>query len=284
MPARVAFAGAPRYALRSLEAPEARFFAPGERTGLEAFAPEVVVAFVSEEWDPGLVAGLDALTIGWIPDGVPRQSPGDDPPDQAGALARIAARDLRGLDRVVAGDPLVADRVGAWRSVALPVADSVFVERVDVDAEPLPLCIGPVGRDRDWILEVSRWRQGLVRGDGERDPEQLRALLARAAVGINVHAQPSELMEEWVPLHLAAGHLLVSERLGPAARGLVPGVDYVEVANLEEIEVAVWSIQEWPEAHVATRVQGRLKAELFRASAVYPRLISDALRDVAAFG
>lgn len=289
-PLRVAFTGhRQRFLLRSLERAEgfkAEFVdpdAPGARAGIEAFAPHAVVAFVCERFDPELVKGLGALTIGWIADPVPRPSPGDAWPDQEGVLRQIAAYDMRAYDRVVVSDPLAAGAATAWRSVQLPVADSVFTPRVVAHDQAKPLSLVSVPYGRNWILEVSRRRQGLIRAE-EVEPEQLRQLLREATIGVNVHVQPALLLEESVPFHLAAGHLLVSEPLGPAARGIVPDFDFLEVSNLEEIETAVWSIQQWPEAHMAMRVRGRLKAELFRASRVYPRLIGDALRDVAAFG
>ena len=289
-PLRVAFTGhRQRFLLRSLERAEGiktEFVdpeAPGARADMEAFGPHVVVAFVSEHLDPELVEGLGAVMIGWVAEAVPRPSPGDAWPDQDAVLRQISAYDLRLYDRVVVSDSLAAGTATAWRSVQLPVADSVFAPRVVAHEQAKPLSLAYVPYGRNWILEVSRRRQGLIRAE-EVEPEQLRQLLREATIGVNVHVQPALLLEESVPFHLAAGHLLVSEPLGPAARGIVPDFDFLQVSNLEEIETAVWSIQQWPEAHLTMRVRGRVKAELFRASRVYPRLIGDALRDVAAFG
>jgi hypothetical protein len=40
----------------------------------------------------------------------------------------------------------------------------------------------------------------------------------------------------------------------------------------------------FPRAYERVRIRGRRKAEAFRASRVYPRLVDDLLRDLRAFG
>ncbi|MEX2195742.1 MAG: hypothetical protein WD844_10700 [Thermoleophilaceae bacterium] len=283
---RVAFAGERNRFAPHVPA-DAAFVATDEHDPQRRLAEagaDAVVCLVTDGFPAGVVEGLRGTVLGWIPDAIPRPTPEDLPPDTEGALARVRGRDLSRYARVVACDPLAAEAVGAWRSAPLPVADHLFADVQAEGAAAVPLYLGgDVEGEREWILEYGRYGQELVSPGAHPPPELLERLLREAAIGVNVHAVPSELHEPTVALHLAAGHLLVSERLAPS-RGLVPGLDYVEAANLEEVQLAVWAFQQWPPAYAATRRRGRLKAELFRASRVYSRVISDALRDVAAFG
>ena len=84
-------------------------------------------------------------------------------------------------------------------------------------------------------------------------------------------------------LHLAAGHLVVSEPLDPS-HGLEPGIDYVQVRSPAVLRQVVGVIRSAPETFRAIRIRGRAKAESFRASRVYPRLFEDLFADVRAFG
>lgn len=282
---RLAFAGE-----RNRFAPHvpagAPFVATGEEGAAERLAAleaDAVVCLASDGFPAEALAEVRAPTIGWVPDPVPRPAPDALPPPAEAVIERIRARRLSAFTRVIAADPLAADAVGAWRSLPLPVADHLFGDPGDTGSA-VPLYLGgEVEGEREWILEYGRYGQELVSPGPHPAPERLAAVLREAAIGVNVHAVPSVQLEPAVLVHLAAGHLLVSEPLAPG-RGLVAGLDYVEAANLEEIQLAVWSVQQWPPAYRAMRRRGRFKAELFRASRVYPRVVSDALRHLAAFG
>ena len=53
-------------------------------------------------------------------------------------------------------------------------------------------------------------------------------------VAINVHNEPYPSFENRVCLHLAAGHLVLSEPLSPT-HGLEPGIDYVEFHRPQQL-------------------------------------------------
>jgi len=86
-----------------------------------------------------------------------------------------------------------------------------------------------------------------------------------------------------VCLHLAAGHLVLSEWLSPA-HGLELGLDYIEITGPGSLYHAAEMLGRFPGLWHRVRVRGRLKAEQFRASRVWPRLLHDAIADVGAFG
>jgi hypothetical protein len=113
--------------------------------------------------------------------------------------------------------------------------------------------------------------------------ERLREFLSAADIGINVHNERYPTFENRCAIFLAAGLLLVSEPLSPT-HGLEPHVDFVEVTSPEELHRVLFHSRERPEVFRRIRIRGRAKAEYFRASVVYPRLVRDLLLDVAVHG
>jgi hypothetical protein len=76
---------------------------------------------------------------------------------------------------------------------------------------------------------------------------------------------------------------VLSEWLSPT-HGLEAGLDFVEIRGPGSLLQAVQTLERFPGVWQRVRVRGRMKAEQFRASRVWPRLVHDALADVAAFG
>ena len=113
--------------------------------------------------------------------------------------------------------------------------------------------------------------------------EMLEALFAEHEVAINLHNEAYPSFENRVCLHLAAGHLVLSERLSPS-HGLEPWIDFVEIATAQELVHVLDVLETYPGSYDGIRIRGRAKAELFRASVVYPRLIHDLYLDLGAFG
>lgn len=105
----------------------------------------------------------------------------------------------------------------------------------------------------------------------------------RTAIAVNFEDESGPATTHRALIALAGGQLLISELLQPW-RGLEPGIDYLEVSDLEEIRAAVDNAVRAPEAFLKMRLRGRRKAELFRSSRVMKRLVGDLLleRDVAA--
>jgi hypothetical protein len=251
------------------------------------FDPHVVVVFRPELIAKGLFEGLRALTIGWLTEPLPRTQAADAHADQLRRLEYLRATDSGNFDRVVSFDPLVVEGaseiVPVWRSVPLPVADSLFVERIESDPDCRPLFTGRSTPHREQMLERSKHAYDLLHIVHGTTYEELRDALAGTTIGINLHNEPYPSFENRVPAYLAAGRVLMSEQLSPS-HGLEPGIDYIEVHNPWELERMIWGVKQFPEAFDAMRLRGRLKAELFRASRVYPRLVANALHDVAVFG
>jgi hypothetical protein len=76
---------------------------------------------------------------------------------------------------------------------------------------------------------------------------------------------------------------VLSEPLSPQ-HGLEPGIDFIEIRSPKHLEWVIDGLRRHPRSRSPVQVRGRAKAEQFRASRVYPRLISDLAADIDAFG
>ena len=189
-----------------------------------------------------------------------------------------------GYDRVLATDPLLARAWGAWRSAPLPVDDAYYLPFARSDGVPRVLFLGESTAWRErWLIEpkhhydLSHYAYGLV-------GEPLREVLEATNVGVLVRRDNQlAAFSRAVLLHLAAGHLLLTEPLRPT-RGLEPGLDHVEVQAPDQLLHHLHQIRRRPGAFDHVRARGRERAELFRASLVWPRIVHDLVADVRAFG
>jgi len=96
------------------------------------------------------------------------------------------------------------------------------------------------------------------------DADRLQSILEEHEVTINLHNEPYESFENRVCIHLAAGHLVISERLNPR-HGLEPGIDFLEIETPEELLHLMLPLHRWPGTYDRVRIRGRQKAEQFRA-------------------
>lgn len=256
------------------------------RRDLDAFRPHAVVAFRPEALPRGALAGLRVATLGFLTEPVGR--------DVAGRTrgldrrqAELARVDPASFDRVASVDPLVAGTEGGppvWRSLPLPVADRLYRDVRPLGGKPRALVVGRSTSHRKAMLAAADdTHPGLVHQAGGAGPAELGSLLDAHDVGINLHDDDWWTFEHRVRLHLAAGHLLVSEPLVPQ-HGLERGIDYLEVSHGGAVAHVLDRLERFPRAWHRVRVRGRLKAEQYRASRVWPRLVHDLLADLAAFG
>ena len=250
---RVSLVGAP---------PELAADADGlQVTTAEAPDPDAHVVVVFDPQEPVDVRGV---TIGWFTQVLrhPRARSRPDNSDLAPAAPPAGA-----FDRVISADPGLAEHVDVWRSLPLPVADELFA---DVE----------VARERP----VVAWAAG-----PPRDEAKLAELVLAPAgspgahVVVNIHPDHWPRFEPEVARHLAAGRLVISEQLAPL-HGLEPDLDFLQADDPDRILDFLWTLERFPAEFDRVRHRGRLKAEYFRASRVWPRLIHDLLLDVREFG
>jgi hypothetical protein len=248
--------------------------------------PHVVLVFRPEIVPRGLFAGLRAATLGFLTEPLPRGD-GTRHGDLALRLRTLRKVDPRNFDRVVAFDPKIAESAGAhvpvWRSLPLPVDDRFFAGARPIEGRPRVMFVGRSTDHRERLLTPSKHAFDLLHVAFGVDAARLDALMREHDVGVNLHNEPYPSFENRVSLHLAAGHLVLSEPLDPT-HGLEPGIDYLETPTPERLYDAIAQLQHFPNLHHRVRVRGRMKAEGFRASRVYPRLLHDLLLDLRAFG
>jgi hypothetical protein len=265
------------------------------RVAIDSVRSDVVVVFRPETLPAGFLRDVDALTLGFNTEPIPRDASGIVHPEQAFRLSELAQTDASQFDRIVTFDPMgaaTAESAGipVWRSVPLPVADHLFISDLRPPARPPRIAfIGYSTEHREeWLVGVKHEFDVLHVVTGLRiaaglDGSSVRELWGTLDVGINLHVGPFPSFENRVCLHMAAGHLVVSEPLDPS-HGLEPGIDYVQVRSPAVLKQVIGAIRTDPDAFRAIRLRGRAKAETFRASRVFPRLLTDFVADVRAFG
>ncbi len=224
---------------------------------------------------------LAAALERWAPHAVVALRPGDLP---AGTLAGVGAASLAVGDGPGSGcDRGLSAAGGAWRTAPAPVDDRLFMPVRSAARPPRALFVGESTAHRERFLigakhsyDVLHYAHGLHGGE-------LASVLAAVDVGVNVRDELRGGFEHRALVHLAAGHLLISEPLTPAF-GLEAGTDFVEVTRPDELMSALYQLERRPDTYDRVRILGRRKAEIHRASRVWPRLVADLLADVAAFG
>jgi hypothetical protein len=255
---------------------------------LRAFDPGVIVVFRPEIIPAGALHGLRALTLGFLTEPIPRTLAGAPVHDDLHRrLWELEQVDPTNFDRVCSFDPLIArtaDRVlEVWRSLPLPVADRFYRDAGDGPVRPQPLFVGHSTPHREQLLVDAKHNHDIMHVAFGAGAAELERLMAAHDIAINVHNNPYPSFENRVCLHLAAGHLVLSEPLSPL-HGLEPGIDFVQFEASGQLDDALRALRSTPTLWRAVRLRGRRKAEQFRASRVFPRLIQDLVRDVGAFG
>jgi len=253
--------------------------------GLREYVPHVVVVFRPEVVPEGLFGELAAVTLGFLSEPLPRGHRAH--ADLQRRLHELREVDVGNFDRVIAFDPLIAgaaaEVLSIWRSLPLPVADRFFAPVAPMGHPPRILFVGRSTRHREYLLAPAKLEHDLLHVAFGVSGTELVELLQRHDVAINLHNENYPSFENRVSMHLAAGHLVLSEVLDPE-HGLEPGIDYLQIRSASDLRRALGVVTRFPRVHHRVRVRGRLKAEQFRASRVYPRLVADLIGDVDAFG
>ena len=261
------------------------------RQQLARFAPHAVVVFRPETLPAGLLADLPAAILGFLTEPISRET-GPTQPRGLHWDLEGRRRDMRGLDRanvdrIVSFDPLIvptADEfMEVWRSLPIPVADRLYRPVRRVHGTPRMLFVGRSTVHRERFLIDVKHRFDCLHVAFGIQVEELETLLDRHHITFNIHNEPYPSFENRVLLHLAAGHLVISEPLSPT-HGLEPGFDFIEVSHPEDLLAVATEAHAFPYTFHRVRVRGRHKAELVRASRVWPALVRDLFADIASGG
>jgi hypothetical protein len=235
-------------------------------------------AQVSVVFDPGCLpadalAQLPGTTLGIIVGGV-------DDDRQLAAAAGV-------LDRVVSFRPaLTGAAVGSarvWRAIPPPVNDALYGEVRPLRGRPQVMAIGRSTEHREDVLMPVKHHHDLLQVIHGVVGETLLQLLREYDVGVYVAPEAAGGFGVQVGMHLAAGQLLFTQGLDPA-HGLERDIDYMHFDTADELVWALDRLARFPEMCQRLRVRGRMKAERYRASRLFGRIIEDLLGDVAVFG
>jgi hypothetical protein len=298
-PLRVAFVGQRTYfAASAMDRPAAgvtpRFvdFRGGDEIApllddLARFDPHVVVVFRPESLPPGALAALAAPVVGVVTEALPRFGRSSHPSLDYN-LAELRRVDRGNVDRAICVDPLgweaASELLPTWRSLPLPVADAFYGAPRPSRHPPRIVYIGHASMHREEALLGLKHKFDLPHYAHALMGDELREVLAAGDVGIALsNDQWLVTFESRVLLHMAAGHLVISEPLDPKF-GLEPGIHYVEVRDKYELDLRVHQLVAQPDAYDRVRIRGHHFSRQFRASTVWPRVARDLLADLAAFG
>jgi hypothetical protein len=232
-------------------------------------------------------ADLRAAVLGFLTEPIPRGDSRRAHVDLQRRRHDLAALDPGNVDRIVAFDPLIVPTADAvmpvWRSLPLPVADRLYRPVRPPQGKPSILFVGRSTDHRERFLARPKAELDVVHAAFGIGPGELGLLMEAHDIAVNLHNEPYPSFENRVCLHLAAGQLVVSEALSPT-HGLEPDIDYVEAGDPWALLGVLRTAVRFPRAYERVRVRGRRKAEAYRASHVYPRLVADFLHDLRVFG
>jgi hypothetical protein len=241
-------------------------------TPLAAFRPQATVVFDPQSVRIGGDLSLLGVTLGVLsPDA---QASGD-----AGALSL--------LDRLVTFDPaLSGERVGGvsvWRAIPPPVSDSLYADVRPLHAAPTAMAVGESTEHREAMLMPAKHHYDVLQLIHGVSGPTLVELLSEYDLGVFIAREPGGGFGHEALIHLAAGQLLIADA-GKPSYGLERNIDYLHVSSPDELVWFLERLDRFPEMYQRIRIRGRLKAEQYRASRVFKRLIFDLLLDTRAFG
>lgn len=239
---------------------------------LAAQQPQATVVF-----DPDCLSEAEARRLPGVTLGLLAAAPS--PGQELGGAAR--------LDRLVCFDPSASGQtiggVHIWRALPPPVGDAMFAAVRPLRRAPRAMSLGRSTWHREAMLMPAKHRFDLLQAVHGIHGEQLRELLAAHDVGVYVAPEHGGGFGGQVGLHLAAGQLLLAEQLRPG-HGLEADIDYLQVTSPKDVVWLLERLARFPEMYQSVRVRGRMKAEQYRASRLFARLLHDLLADVRAFG
>jgi hypothetical protein len=260
-----------------------------------AESPDVVVVFGPHRLARGVAASLPGVCVGFLTDSLPTPRSDDGSPwssadrltfDADEAPMATWSFDASEYDRVMAADPRVARlevELDIWRSPPLPVDDALYRTRGPLTPDARALFLGASSDWREAFLVGAKHHYELRHYAFGLAGERLAKVLRDTSIGVVLAPGPWSTFEPAAALHLAADHVLLAGPLEPP-RGLEAGLDHLTFQEPEDLLHLLFELQQRPAAFEHVRRRGRVRAEEFRASRIWPRLLKDVLHDLHAFG
>ena len=256
------------------------------RAALRAADPHAIVAFRPEALPAGALAGIAAPVLGVVTEPLPRADR-EPHPNYSYNLEELGRIDRSNVDRVILTDAngwdAAAPLVPLWRAMPLPVDDRLYRAPRPTGRPPRTIFVGHSTLHREESLIGLKHEFDLPHYAHALIGPELEEVLEGADVGLNVHGERwVRAFESFVLVHLAAGHLVITEVLEPLY-GLEPGLDVVQVGDRYELDLRVHQLHQTPDMYDRVRIRGHHKSRQFAASKVWPRVIGDLLADLSVF-
>jgi len=225
--------------------------------------PRLAVVIDPSRYAGGLVERLPGRRIGIVADN---------------DLADQRPEGVRACELLLSFDPRRewVGGVKVWRAMSPPVSDSFFVPKVVAPRHPAAVTVGRSTPYREEVLIEAKHHYDLLQIIEGVSAEELTTFFRDHPVAVYVPRYPGGGPAWQIAAHLAAGQLLLSER-APTMFGLEEDVDYVAVKDGNHIMRLLEALSRFPTMFTRVAIRGRQKAEWFRASRVWQRLIDDAL-------
>ena len=166
----------------------------------------------------------------------------------------------------------------------LPVDDRFFAPVRRSSVPPRVVFVGRSTEHRENYLVEIKHLFDLVHMAHGVFGDRLLDLMRETDVGINLHNEPYPSFENRVSLHLAAGNLVDQRAAQSDARSRAGHRLHRGPPSEGPRSGPSSQIHAYPDVYRRVRIRGRRKAEAFRASRVYPRLVHDLLLDLEVFG
>lgn len=262
------------------------------RLSLENLRPDAVVVFKPESLVTDCLQGLPTTKFGWFTEPIPRvdHSHNDPQTERWGASSKVGnAADLRrrlekartvrtsNFDHFLSYDPLIVPTLSHFvditASYPLPISDKYFSNSAESFTQN-PGGITFIGRltsHREKFLDRIAHRFNPLIVTHGLHGELLDVVLRQTGTAINLHNLPYPNFENRAAMHLAAGHLLLSEALSPS-HGLEAGMDFIEISDPSDLEGRLFEIEMNPDQFSLLAIRGRQKAEYFRATRIFDRI------------
>lgn len=252
------------------------------------FQPDVVICFRPEFIAQSLLNKVNALTVGFTSEPVPRNE-SDRHPDLLRRLSYLAQMDASNFDRLIHFDVQSLDFLRGrgypyWRAQPLPLDWSLYETHVPLQDRKGAIFVGRATPYRDRFLDLPKRDFNVAHLAHGIDGEDLKRFLSHSLIGINLHNEDYPAFENRVLYHFACGNLLLTQQLAPTY-GLETGEDHLTFKTPEQLYALLREVLSDPALFEGIRAFGVMKAKkLFNSEDVYRSLVDDLYLDVRAYG
>jgi hypothetical protein len=160
----------------------------------------------------------------------------------------------------------------------LPVRDKVFADIKNVSGPFQPVFVGRLNEYRTSFLNQIKHDHNPIIIDHGIPITKINEFNSKI-LGINIHVGKMNNFEHRATMHLAMGHLLLSEILDPSF-GILPNCEYIEFTTPASFKNAIQWISQNEELSNWIRLRGHNYSKRFKSSILWPRVI-DSLTGVS---